>query len=336
MKLKLLTLLLLSALMWCSIAFAQGSNPYFYYYSADEQSIIVERADGSDRRGFRIGMYEPWFGPGFSPDGIWFASYDFENQFGSGSVVSVDGTTVLGPLENLKNMNGMYWSPDSRHILVIGSFDECRALTCLYQTYWLIDVHMNRILATADTFYTPGSAMDRFMEWSNDGETVSFYTQEGNLGYLARTSTYLVTMGTDGTVTKRNVSWDEYVTANPPIIQDSLLLSDIELVSPDGRYTVTAGRLTDLSTGQVISVPEPYFPNPALVIDLADAKWNDTSDWVLLGFRLSTGDAAATSIMRSDGTAFRQLNVCGFGPSCVGWLPDNVDVENIPLLADAP
>jgi len=338
MKLRLLILLFLSALVCNSVTFAQDSAPYFYYYSADEQSIVVELADGSDRRGFSIGSHEPVFGPGFSPDGKWFASYDFENQFGSGSVVSVDGTTVLGPLENLKNFNGMYWSPDSRHILVIGSFDECRALTCLYQTYWLIDVQMDRIVATADTSFTPGSPMERFMEWSDDGEIVSFYTQEDNRGYLIGTNTYFVTMGTDGTVTKRNVSWDEYHTTNPHSSDSILYWPDIELVSSNGRYSISAyHEVTDHLTGLVTNLPIPrFYLTQDYVGNTVEAQWHESSEWVLIGYNIWSGGIDGVSIARADGSHYRPLNTCGFGPACVGWLPSNVDVESILLLVDAP
>jgi hypothetical protein len=318
---------------------AQEHIPYIYYYSSQYSSIIVERADGSDSHSFDIGDHVPIFGPGFSPDGDWFASSAFQNMEASSSIVSVDESTVISALNPLHNVLYMDWSPDSRYVLVYGSFDRCDPL-CDFRTYWLIDVEANEIVAMMHTFPLVGGPRDHFVTWLDHSEAVSFYVVEEYLAGMVGTNVYQVVMHTDGDVTKQNISYEEYDEANPLLDEHSPFLYQIELTSPDGRYSISAySELTDNVSGNVTQLPVPDFdpdPNSSYAGNIVEAQWGVSGDWVILGYSLDSGGAWGAGIMRSDGSDYRQLSDCGFGPSCIGWLPENVDVERIPLLADAP
>ncbi|MBW4438857.1 MAG: hypothetical protein KME04_17100 [Pleurocapsa minor GSE-CHR-MK-17-07R] len=315
---------------------AQEHIPYIYYYSSQYSSIIVERADGSDSHSFDIGDHVPIFGPGFSPDGDWFASSISQNSQGRSTIVSVNHSASVSALNPLPNVSYMEWSPNSQYILVSGSFDDCDPF-CRYRTYWLIDVGANGIVATAHDFPFLGSPRDISVRWSQDNHEVYYYAVEESFGNLATTGVYQITMNTDGDVTKQEVSYEEYDVANPLSDEISPFLSQIEFVSPDGRYSISAySELTDIVSGDAIRFPVPDFdpdPNSSYAGNIVEAKWDASGDWVILGYSIDTGNAWGSGIMRSDGSDYRQLSDCGFSPSCIGWLPENVDVDSIPLAA---
>ncbi len=339
MKLKLFILLFLSALVCNSIASAQDEPPYIYYYSPELNAMIVERADGTDTRVFGQGMNVPLLGPGWSPNGEWFASSADENLERSSSIISPDGSAIRG-LSYIRKVFPMYWSPDGRYILVSGSYDDCRPLLCSYITYLLIGIESNDVLATVSFFPSREGPRDFSIEWSQDNESVSFYMTE-DITSLSGAGLTRVTMYSDGEVVKRKATWEEYELANPQLNEMSPNLNEIEHISPDGRYSISAYEdLTDHLTGAVTELPRPEFPVEADADRVRQAQWDASGEWVLLGYGIATDGFSGLAVMRADGSEFRTLNysLCwaGLGGACAGWLPDNVDVDSIPLLADAP
>ncbi|HYO88064.1 MAG TPA: hypothetical protein VER79_05415 [Candidatus Limnocylindrales bacterium] len=339
MNWRLLILLLLNAFVCNSVTFAQDQLPYIYYYSPELNAMIVERADGTDTRVFGQGMNIPTFGPGFSPNGDWFASSAGENVEGSSSILSVRGTTVLRQLLDLSNVWYMDWSSNSRYILVSGSFDSCVA-ACRYITSLMINVEENDLVAAAHFLPSYGGPRTRPIEWSQDNESVSFYMIE-DLYSPSGAATFQVTMYSSGDVIKHSTPYEEYDLANPPIDESSPIRIEIEHISPDGRYSISAYHdFTDRVTGAVTELPKPEFPEGADVNQVMHAQWDASGQWVMLGYGQSASGFWGLAIMRADGSEFRTLNysLCRtrLGGACAGWLPDNVDVDSIPLLTDAP
>ena len=102
-------------------------------------------------------------------------------------------------------------------------------------------------------------------------------------------------------------------------------------MSPSGRYTISGtGQLSNIQAGSVVELPTPDFgfdQNSRLI----KAQWDASEEWVLLGYNIwSSSGVDGVSIVGSDGRNYRELTTCGFAPACVGWLPENVDVAQIP------
>ncbi len=151
-----------------------GSDaPYIQYYSPFYQSIVIERADGTDRRLLGQGLVGPspceyqnlpfYRGPEWSPSGQWFV---FTARFISGYggipcghppyILSSDGTQRLHLLDHLTHV-AMAWSPVEDLLLVGARYADKVPLPTggnsdFFQTsFMLVDVPANRVLYRDET-----------------------------------------------------------------------------------------------------------------------------------------------------------------------------------------
>jgi len=308
---------------------AADSPPYVYYYSSIENALIIERADGTDKRTIVSDLVdrtpeEIWSisGPGWSPDGHWFSLRIFPQGYPSGLVINVDS----GAVEPIQMWNSSSsWSPDSQFLLISGFIQPCEGY-CLHQTTWLFDVERNEILAWLDIFRGDMGAGATPIDWDLDNDQVVFYRHEANLGQKTILSSYYrITMRLNGEVLKQPIPSEEY---------DALFVPDMpsevsDFTSPSGRVVISSqGELTNADTAAVVQLPKP-----TLGATIVDAVWDSSEAWMLLTFRYAGrgGDSAVivTWVVPQDGSTVRELTTCGTSPACVGWLPDVVELAGI-------
>lgn len=336
MKSKLFILLSLSALIWCSIAFAQDENPYIYYYSDEHQAFVIERADGTDTR---VIMFMPaeagsqFSGPGWSPDGEWFAWFATRRWFSyplyNVAVVNPSTVQTLSTIHRGYNeVDGMIWSPNSQLLLVKGTF----CLDCYNYVYSLVSISQDQTLAGVVLMPEAGSAGEvKPYDWLPNNGGVAFY----ELDALTPRAATRITLFADGRVTKEPLTSEEwpvlYPTRTPETLDDLLAH---RFTSPQGRYLIERGTITDTETG--ISTPLFTGQWSERGVGYLDAvNWHPSEEWALLTFRRGEGNFV-TVLFKTDGTYQRELCTCYPGYNLVGWLPDNVDADSIPLLEDAP
>jgi hypothetical protein len=315
---------------------AQATLPYVYYYSEPQNAFRIEQANGQEQHLLPVELtseYGMVGGPGWSPDGEWFAWGFFQGGYENwlqGEVVHIDGITRLRTVELFNHIDWMYWSPDGEFLLVPGSFQLCIESPCMFMTHWLIDVSEDALIASFDI--SPGArGSGTQIEWLPNDEGVIFYEVDGvTFGSLANTR---ITMYTDGVVMKEPITQEEWNAASLP--NPELSEEDAPITSPSGRYVISpaTNELTD--TEQEITIPIPS-STVGEGLQIIDARWHPSEEWVLLGYRNleATRAVYATSVFSTDGSVYRELSTCGFAPACVGWLPDNVDVAQIPSAAD--
>lgn len=120
------------------IAEGQSNAPFIYYYSANQEAFVIERADGSGNRILTNYAFpkdtqgDAWVtGPGWSSSGQWFAWTATTTMGGTPAgrpqaagafVVSIDGSITISLLQNKDETQIrdvlMLWSPMSDLLLV--------------------------------------------------------------------------------------------------------------------------------------------------------------------------------------------------------------------------
>jgi len=225
----------------------------------------------------------------------------------------------------------MEWSPNSHFLLAAGITPACSVDSCLFSTHWLIDVQNDLVMATLDLAEGSTSRHTTF-EWLPDNGGVVFYAMDGvAIGNV--TPRTKVTLYSDGKVTKEPVTYEEWNTFTF-LSPEETNERDEQFTSPQGRYLIGRATITDTETG----VEAPLFTgmwSESEVGYLDAVDWHPSEEWAFLTFERGEG-YFVTVLFKTDGTYQRELCTCYPGPNLIGWLPDNVDVDSIPLLADAP
>jgi hypothetical protein len=332
--------IVLSTLVFSQSVKAQQPAPYLYYYSNKDNAFVIERADGTDQQLFAkdetprqknpLGIE----GPGWSPDGKWFAwitTYTAEGVvFRNGHIIGGNSHKNLDVFKLYKNVYQMDWSPDSKYLLLDLNPTYCKSqmMDCKTDTYWLVDVEQAVTVAVFDIYR---ERVNVGIEWSTPDNSVSLYigeevfTQRANLGY------YRVTMHDDGRVEKQPISHDEWKAKAPPI--DSSSTTDTKYFpSPSGKYTIAlsqtkANVLQNLSDNTSIKIPRSQFGSSHPMTPI-NAVWSADEEWVMAGYADFNG-VYGIGVFKTDGTGYRELATCGPSLSCAGWLPENVDVSHI-------
>lgn len=321
---RLLSLLLLAILLM-PVHAQDNLPPYIYYYSNALNAFVVERADGSDSRLLGQGLMAIQrdllvSGPGWSPDGNWLAW----SALGS-FVVHANGVDRLERLDAFASAT-MHWSPDSRWLLVSGHLKICSDYPnpCHHRTYWLVDMNSRQVVTSFDLRPTMlGAPYIIPIEW--DQAHVTFYDAE-DLGHVQY---YRITMDFSGSMTKQAISREAFNAVHSHDLDTG---ERVLLDSPSGRYTALAysATLNDTETGDTI--PLPLHSESASGSSPMEARWHPSEAWVLLGF--NAGETSSyvgyVTVMSLDGTIHRELSSCGFHPTCVNWLPDTVNIEQLP------
>lgn len=332
----LLPFLLSPVLLFVHVQAQDNLAPYIYYYSNALNAFIIERADGSDSRLLGQDVMPPQradliLGPGWSPDGNWLAWSAMTLSAFSGSswgayVVHVNGTERLELLDAFSGAN-MQWSPDSRWLLVTGHLEICSGYACPYLTYWLVDMDSQRLVSSLDLRPAPRGPSNTPVEWQP--ESVSFYDIEE----LEERQYYRITMDFAGSVTKQAISGEDYDT----VLSEDWSTGIFEyapLDSPSGRYVAPAfsDTLSDTETGNNIALPT--HSRAASGTSPMEARWHPSESWVLLGSNWRETESLQVgyvTVMSLDSGEQRELSSCGFDPTCVNWLPEFVDVDELPM-----
>lgn len=155
---------------------AQSNPPVLFYYSADQGSFIVERADGTETR-ILTNFKEPCngceiMGPGWSPSGKWFAWTT--GIYGSGGpsdesevmIVDRNGTEKQSLLNGLGKMRNLRWSPVAD--LLLFEHDE-RGLNNTIE-YYVWDVESRDL-----KFKLSVAADISHVDWTPNGKYVALY-----------------------------------------------------------------------------------------------------------------------------------------------------------------
>lgn len=316
---------------------AQEPAPYLYYYSAAENAFVIERADGTDRQRFakdispKQSRINPLGGAGWSPDGQWFGwittYYADQIIYRSGHVISTDGQEALSIFRQVENMYAMHWSPDSQYLLLNLS-PTCRSVPnyCAIDTYWLIDVANNALIALFDITQMRAPTA---VEWTTQDGQVDIYLWEEAWGQSPTIGYHRVTMHIDGRVEKQPITHEAYEDHTPTVAE---LVEVPEMyLSPDGDYIVNTknspGFIQNNVDNTTIPVPILKFNSRNTMIPV-NAQWSANSEWILGGFSDHNG-VYGIGVFKLDGSYARELTACGSSAACAGWLPDNVDLSAI-------
>jgi hypothetical protein len=310
---------------------AQDDIPYIYYYSGALNGVVIEHADGTDSRiiGQRLVDENVLFvyGPGWSPDGRWFAwrvlAREGYYNFGKGYVASADGQTALNLLADFPCVNSMLWHPTENILLVRGTMTKrgniCPNGPYPVTTYWLIDVETQTLLATFSINSPPES--DWYLPlvyWFPEEQQVQFFKLViSNRGHDTRY--FLVTMSYDGTVTMEPISEDEAYAEH----------EGIKRYIDDDTLTLFTS-WTEATAERTITPP----PNSSAVGSAVSGQWDSSGNWLLIGYEFCVSDCSyvtgRVSIFNPETGYSREISDCGEQTACVGWLPERVNIAELP------
>ncbi|MCI0709928.1 MAG: hypothetical protein L0154_07170 [Chloroflexi bacterium] len=103
------------------------------------------------------------------------------------------------------------------------------------------------------------------------------------------------------------------------------------LMSANGAYYVSVSGETTifrLISGEQVPIPRhsgAYFY--ANDVTLYSARWHPTSNWLVTGVAHDQSAYLPASVISADGKVYRELGSCY---ACVDWLPEQVDLANLP------
>lgn len=149
--------------------------PFIQYYDRMAGGIVIERADGSERRIISSAMVQPnhdmIMGGGWSPSGEWVAwqsyLYAFESTTLHGlSVVNAADGSRLTLFDALTGISQVTWSPTDDILLIGNEIEPSYRRGAESTVYYLVDVAAEKILTQMEV---PRQAD---ATWSPDGERV--------------------------------------------------------------------------------------------------------------------------------------------------------------------
>ena len=328
---RLIWLIALNVFLLGALPARQDDVPYIYYYSGALNGVVIERADGTDSRLIGQGLADDDTlfvqGPGWSPDGRWFAwrSAYWKGIVGRGYVVSADGQNSLGILDRFSCVHSMLWHPTENILLIHGTMTKGNNNACPQDaypvaTYWLIDVDRETTLATFSIDSTPGWQIAPAIYWFREEQYIQFV--ESALVTRDDASFFLVTMAFDGTVTMEPVTRDEAYTELENRFPDSYTFDDDTLTHFTSWVEALEG------TGIL------PLPNSSSVDVAVSAQWDSSDQWLFVGYSLCSagcfGVTGRVNIFSPETGLNREISDCGAHPTCVGWLPDRVDLADLP------
>jgi hypothetical protein len=308
---------------------ADTPPPYLYYFAPSESQFRVEHADGTNSHTFGAIEYQegPYFlyGPGWSPDGNWFAFNVSPHQSPNAFVIDLRSDAV----QPIFMWNaGVIWSPDNRFLLISGNIESCTGY-CSQQANWLYDVINGEILAWLDFRRGASGPGTTPVEWDLENGQVIFYRHEDAFGQAF--NYYRITMRVTGEVIKQPIPFEEYDALFVPPEDPPCCPAEMLFTSPDGSIVISSlGQLTNTETGESMQMPAPTLERIERA-EILDVIWDPNETWALLYYNTTfTGIDAISgvnlvSVVKRDGSGYRQLTTCGASPACVGWLPENVD-----------
>lgn len=169
---------------------AQESDaPFLYYYSSEDQAIVVERADGSDRRLLGKGLilggddYAYHVNTQWTPSGEWLMVWEMQDGELTQSVaVRIDGEQVIS---DVPSGYFPYWSPTRDTYAVIEPIPNTDR-----SQVTIIDLVSQETILTLEAY--------RPIEWSDDGDEIRFIAPDN----------VLVSVGLDGSREEQRILED--------------------------------------------------------------------------------------------------------------------------------
>jgi WD40 repeat protein len=139
-------------------------------------------------------------------------------------------------------------------------------------------------------------------------------------------------MAYDGTVTMRPVSFYEaYVGSSTGITRDEngTIMPDPSVREFD--YSIVFTNWYHHPEANTIDPP----PNSSSIYGYdVSGQWDSSGDWILVGYEFCAAGCSygtgRVSIYHPETGYIRELANCGGHPTCVGWLPDRVNLAELP------
>ncbi len=310
------------------------SQPYIYYYSQLLGGLIIEHPDGTDSRQIAADVIPPNMsglaGPGWSPSGKYFAAYGIPSNDDSARVpylIDTKGQNQAGWLHNVTVTSFMQWSPNGEDILLIEGVYNPNGLRDAF--FWVIDVGHNQLLADFGVNLGGSSQRSEILWNVEQGQIVFEYAADlGTLQY------YRVTMHFDGTILRQPISADEFI---PQTSNSNLDTDEENRISPRGTYKAQRypiARLINTTTNQPLELPRHTQGTGC-----RDYLWPENEAYIITldGTALTDGCGfPALGVTNVQMTLWRELGHCTGASPCVGWLPQQVNVNNFPLGTSKP
>lgn len=298
--------------------------PYIYYHSEALNSIVIERADGTDSRSIARGLmpdqHDYVRGIGWSPSGEWLAWISAQKRdYNTGPeriwIMSADGTQRLTLLDELEYVHTVSWSPTGDYLVVFN--DIYRPSHSPVTAFTLVDVAQQRIVASFDDMVLEFGYPARY--WSADGLSVEL------MGFDFVRVVYV-----DGRI-EDNVPAE----LRPPLAEPMMPYYDEppaeeRALAPDRRHEVVMdGNLIEhdirnLLTGEVVTL-RPFSGESYGIIDF---DWHSSGDWLLVTFNMTWAGGCCpwtgTSIVSVDGRIQRELGPTHLYDHSADWLPERV------------
>jgi hypothetical protein len=286
--------------------------PYIYYYSGALNGIVIERADGTDSRIIGQGLVDDAAsiygvqGAGWSPDGRWFAwsvlrpGVSLYTAAGEGYITSADGETTLSLSDYYPCVFSTKWHP-TENILFVFGLPRNDYWCTLYRNLMpppldLLPSEPSYSLIDRDSqlpiamFVQPGDAPDEV-----PSQVISWLAENEQFFQIANYYGY--------------GDYDDLAVADP-----------IQFQSWD-----------DVTDGMSI---EPL-PNSNTRGRVVSGQWDESANWILVGYDEVIGNSDAAyvrnvSIFNPVNRRNRELTNCKDSPICVGWLPERVNLAELP------
>lgn len=308
--------------------------PYLYYYSRMLGGIIIEQADGSDSRIIGEDVIPPGMtglsGPGWSPSGHYFAAYNTTDGGPSGGtayLIDVRGKAQFAGEYVSRTTYDMRWLGGEKDLLlIVGSIFGTYSPE-VNTSFWVIDVQAGRALVEFGLTYN--SLGD--IVWDSESGRIIVYSFSQ---FYRPTQYYRTILEFDGTVIQESISKNKFLNRSPLrrlIINDDVYVG--RAFSPSGRYRAYGqgnSYLRDRLTGREITLIRHSQASICRAY-----RWSADEQYIItLDGTLEAGGGcwqAVLGITDYQGQFWRELGGCSWSvPGCVGWLPQQVNVNHLP------
>lgn len=290
---------------------------------------MIERADGTDSRVLGQGLMQndiqyTWgsiWGPGWSPDGQWFA-WEYE-RFGSWQyemiVVNVNGEAFI--IEHFpRPITATLWHPTDNYLMIYSN-QIASDRSELIETFWLYDVDTQTMLV--NTSIETIREQPPILYWQN--KQVSFYAPNYVVEHYN-----LVHMHFDGNVNIERVTREDWLSSSIDIVADRRW-NRHPLEEPPINPN-----FTDIFDSDVDVVPIKPVTNTGARFQRSPLSWlwDAEQEWIFLAYNHCVSGGCGhlvkrVSVYNPVTEQYRELSDCGAGYTCIGWLPEHVPIDSL-------
>lgn len=312
--------------------------PYIYYYSNVLNGVVIERADGTDSRIVGQQMVENPLNAytlesgGWSPSGRWLAfrtlqDYEYGSYPAEGYAVSTTGQT-LSILNTFNCIYAMLWHHTEDMLFIMGKIGGSCSFYPLYDvmTYWIVDVTAQTILVNA-SMLVGGETSGIDLYWFDDA--VRFIDADWILETF-----YDITLFFNGRVQIDTYSLDEIT--NAPAREGGTVdrRASGRREDEEGWYFTTSNPYDPQNEPQAQLSFEPPI-NSSGAGGAVSLLWHSARNWVFFGYEACFAGCAyvsrRVSMYQPHTGQYRELAACGINAACVGWLPERVPLDELPV-----